>query len=116
MHPASRIAIASGSPWNACFCQAIGSASSCAAGVAVANTNEETLKASGDDRFVPLIVAHRSAEKTAQQAQSLIECIAERHDIPIVDNSSFDRSVLFVIRHVTDTLRQRGDFDVRDLL
>ena len=42
--------------------------------------------------------------------------LAERHDVPIVDNSSFDRSVLFVIRHVTDTLRQRGDFDVRDLL
>ena len=46
------------------------------AGVAVANTNEETLKASGDERFVPIILAHRSAEKTAQQAQSLIECIA----------------------------------------
>jgi 2-phosphoglycerate kinase len=42
--------------------------------------------------------------------------LAERHDVPIVDNGSFDRSVLFVIRHVTDTLRQRGDFDVRDLL
>jgi len=42
--------------------------------------------------------------------------LAERHDIPIVDNSSFDRSVLLVIRHVTDTLRQRGDFDAGDLL
>lgn len=42
--------------------------------------------------------------------------LAEQYDVPIVDNSSFDRSVLFVIRHVTDTLRQRGDFDVRDLL
>ena len=45
------------------------------AGVTVANTNEETLKASGDERFVPIILAHRSAEKTAQQAQSLLECI-----------------------------------------
>jgi 2-phosphoglycerate kinase len=42
--------------------------------------------------------------------------LAERYGIPIVDNSSFDRSVLFVIRHVTDTLRKRGDFDARDLL
>ena len=42
--------------------------------------------------------------------------LAERHHVPIVDNGSFDRSVLFVIRHVTDTLRQRGDFDVRDML
>jgi hypothetical protein len=46
------------------------------AGLTLANTNEETLKASGDDRFVPIILAHRSAEKTAQQAQSLLECIA----------------------------------------
>ncbi len=46
------------------------------AGLTLANTNEETLKASGDERFVPIILAHRSAEKTAQQAQSLLECIA----------------------------------------
>jgi 2-phosphoglycerate kinase len=42
--------------------------------------------------------------------------LAERYDVPIVDNTSFDRSVLLVIRHVTDTLRKRGDFDARDLL
>ena len=42
--------------------------------------------------------------------------LADRYDVPIVDNSSFDRSVLLVIRHVTDTLRKRGDFDARDLL
>jgi DNA polymerase I-like protein with 3'-5' exonuclease and polymerase domains len=46
------------------------------AGLTLANTNEETLKASGDTKFIPLILAHRSSEKTAQQAQSLIECIA----------------------------------------
>ena len=46
------------------------------AGVAVANTNEETLRASGDTRFVPLILALRSSEKTAQQAQSLRDCVA----------------------------------------
>jgi len=42
--------------------------------------------------------------------------LAERHGVPIVDNSSFDRSVLLVIRHVTDTLRKLGDSDARDLL
>jgi 2-phosphoglycerate kinase len=34
--------------------------------------------------------------------------IAERRGIPIVDNDSFDRAVLLVIRHVTETLRKRG--------
>jgi 2-phosphoglycerate kinase len=33
---------------------------------------------------------------------------AERHGIPIVENDSFDRAVLLVIRHVTETLRKRG--------
>jgi 2-phosphoglycerate kinase len=33
---------------------------------------------------------------------------AERHGVPIVDNDSFDRAVLLVIRHVTETLRKRG--------
>jgi 2-phosphoglycerate kinase len=42
--------------------------------------------------------------------------LAERQGVPIVDNASFDRSVLLVIRHVTDTLRQRGNFDAQDLL
>lgn len=46
------------------------------AGVAVPNTNEETLTGSGDEQFVPLVLAYRAAEKEAQQAQSLIECIA----------------------------------------
>jgi len=32
---------------------------------------------------------------------------AERHHVPIVDNDSFDRAVLFIIRHVTETLRKR---------
>ena len=32
---------------------------------------------------------------------------AERRGIPIVDNDSFDRAVLLVIRHVTETLRKR---------
>jgi 2-phosphoglycerate kinase len=37
--------------------------------------------------------------------------LADRHAVPIVDNISFDRSVLFIIRHVTEALRKREDFD-----
>jgi 2-phosphoglycerate kinase len=35
--------------------------------------------------------------------------VAERFDVPIVDNVSFDRTVLLIIRHVTETLRKRED-------
>ena len=35
--------------------------------------------------------------------------------VPIVDNVSFDRSVLFVIRYVTEALRKREDFDAEAL-
>ena len=38
--------------------------------------------------------------------------LADRHAVPIVDNISFDRSVLFIIRHVTEALRKREDSDV----
>ena len=47
------------------------------AGVTVASTNEETLKESGDTRFVPLVLAYRGAEKQAQQAVALIESISK---------------------------------------
>ena len=42
--------------------------------------------------------------------------LAEREDVPIVDNVSFDRSALLIIRHVTEALRKRGDYDLADLL
>jgi 2-phosphoglycerate kinase len=42
--------------------------------------------------------------------------LAEAHDVPIVDNTSFDRSVLQIIRHVTESLRKRGSLDVAELL
>lgn len=37
--------------------------------------------------------------------------LADRYDVPIVDNSSVDRSVLFVIRHVAEALRKREKRD-----
>jgi 2-phosphoglycerate kinase len=42
--------------------------------------------------------------------------LADRYDVPIVDNTSFDRSVLFITRHVAETLRKRGDFDANEML
>lgn len=42
--------------------------------------------------------------------------LADQHGVPIVDNVSFDRSVTSIIRHVTETLRKRGDFDAAALL
>ncbi len=37
--------------------------------------------------------------------------LADHHDVPIVDNVSFDRSVLFIIRHAVEALRQREKSD-----
>jgi DNA polymerase I-like protein with 3'-5' exonuclease and polymerase domains len=45
------------------------------AGIAVPNTNEETLKANDDCRIIPLILDLRGQEKLAQQAQSLLDCV-----------------------------------------
>jgi 2-phosphoglycerate kinase len=42
--------------------------------------------------------------------------VADRFDVPIVDNVSFDRTVLLIVRHVTETLRKRGDSGGDELL
>src|SRR6185295_9506685 len=41
---------------------------------------------------------------------------AERYGIPIVVNDRFDRAVMLVIRHMTESLGKRRDFDPRALL
>ena len=41
---------------------------------------------------------------------------AERYGIPIVVNDRFDRAVLLVLRHLTESLGKRPDFDPRTLL
>jgi DNA polymerase I-like protein with 3'-5' exonuclease and polymerase domains len=48
-----------------------------AAGIELENTNEETLKAADDGEIIPLIIDYRSAEKLAQQAASLLECVKQ---------------------------------------
>ena len=42
--------------------------------------------------------------------------LADIHHVPIVNNESFDRSVLSIIRHITESLRKSGEFDVDALL
>jgi DNA polymerase I-like protein with 3'-5' exonuclease and polymerase domains len=48
-----------------------------AAGIELADTNEETLKAADDGEIIPLILDYRGAEKLAQQAASLLECVKQ---------------------------------------
>lgn len=48
--------------------------------------------------------------------QDYILDLAELHHVPIVENLSFDRSVLSIIRHVTETLGKAEDFDAAELL
>jgi 2-phosphoglycerate kinase len=38
--------------------------------------------------------------------------LAESHEVPIVDNVTFDDSVLSILRHVTESLRKTGKLDV----
>ena len=40
--------------------------------------------------------------------------LAEEHGVPIVDNASFDDSVLSILRHVTETLGKQGGFGERN--
>ncbi len=83
----------------------------------VATLDEEALRA----RFA------RRADSTQRAAQPYLENVgailqiqdhlldlADRHDVPIVDNVSFDRSVLFIIRHVAEALRKQEDLDAPD--
>jgi 2-phosphoglycerate kinase len=84
----------------------------------VATLDEDALR----ERF-----AARAAGAKSRDARSYLEHLpailriqdhllelADRYEVPIVDNVSFDHSVLLVIRHVTETLRQKGEFRVAD--
>ena len=47
-----------------------------ARGIGITSTAEDVLQSCGDKTFVPKILEHRSFEKQAQQAASLLECVA----------------------------------------
>jgi len=68
---------------------------------------------SAAERDVHRYVENLGAILTVQEY--LLE-MAEQHDVPIVHNEQFDRSVLSIIRHVTETLRVDGGFDASELL
>ncbi|PTY02758.1 hypothetical protein DB346_08255 [Verrucomicrobia bacterium LW23] len=45
-------------------------------GIDIESTNEETLQGAGDETVVPKLLEYRSLEKQAQQAATLLECVA----------------------------------------
>ncbi len=70
--------------------------------------NRFAARAAGQKQRPP----HRYLENldAIRQIQDHFLEFAERFGVPIVDNISFDRSVLLIIRHVADTLSRSGDF------
>jgi 2-phosphoglycerate kinase len=61
---------------------------------------------------------HRYLENldAIRQIQDHFLELAERFEVPIVDNNSFDRSVLLILRHVADTLSRSDEFNSVDVL
>ena len=65
---------------------------------------------------------HRNATRYVENLEGILKIqeqfleLADRYDIPIVDNVTIDGSVMLVIRHVVETLRKSGNFDEVDLL
>lgn len=65
---------------------------------------------------------HRNATRYVDNLEGILRIqeqfleLADRYDIPIVDNVTIDGSVMLVIRHVVETLRKSGNFDEVDLL
>jgi len=65
---------------------------------------------------------HRGATRYVDNPEGILRIqeqfleLADRYDIPIVDNVTIDGSVMLVIRHVVETLRKSGNFDEVDLL
>ena len=77
-----------------------------------------------EDRFASRAIGakRRTPHRYLENRDAILEIqdhlleLADRFEVPIVDNSSFDESVRLIIRHVTDTLSKRGDFDPADIL
>ena len=58
---------------------------------------------------------HRAAHRYLENLDAILRIqehfleVSERHGIPIVDNVSFDRAVVQIVRYVTESLRERVD-------
>ena len=65
---------------------------------------------------------HRDAARYVKQLDAILKIqdhfleLADRYDVPIVDNVSIDNSVRLIIRHVVDTLCQKGEYPVEESL
>jgi 2-phosphoglycerate kinase len=86
----------------------------------VATLDEEALAARFKARAKT--AAQRASDRYIEHLDAILRIqdhfleLADRYDVPIVDNVTFDKSVLFIIRHVAESLRQRGGIDVEALL
>lgn len=64
----------------------------------------------------------RSLERYEENFEAILKIqkyfltLADRYDIPIVDNSTIDSSVLLVIRHVVEAVREANGFDASEFL
>jgi 2-phosphoglycerate kinase len=85
----------------------------------VATLDERSFRARFESRAR---TSHRPGHRYLEHFDAILKIqdhfleLADRHDIPIVDNDSIDVSVLSIIKHVTETLRKAGRFDVQELL
>lgn len=86
----------------------------------VATLDEEAFKNRFSDRAVDQ--RQRAPHRYLENLDAILRIqehfleLADRYDVPIVDNVSFDRSVLLIIRHVAEALRKKRAFDVAELL
>jgi len=66
--------------------------------------------------------SRRPARRYLENLQEILQMqehfleLAERYEVPIVDNASFERSVKFIIRHVTEQLQKVDAFDPAEFL
>ncbi len=76
--------------------------------------NRFAARAAGQKQRPP----HRYLENldAIRQIQDHFLELAERFEVPIVDNISFDRSVLLIIRHVADILSRAGNVGTGEAL
>jgi 2-phosphoglycerate kinase len=65
------------------------------------------------------VAAHRPPHRYLENLDAILRIqdhilqLAEDHGVPIVDNASFDGSVLSILRHVTETLGKQGGYGER---
>ena len=64
----------------------------------------------------------RDSQRYVENLEAILEIqdyilgLADEHDVPIVDNVDLDSAVRRVIKHVVDTLREKGEIDFQKLL